>query len=111
MFLAIRNGIIVEQGKTFKSLTSLNRAQHEIVEWKEPLPPYDPEEGIGRPDPRSDAQKIVSASRRYLNERLREYPSIEEQFDMMYWDAVNGTTTWMDEITRIKNKFPKLTED
>jgi hypothetical protein len=26
----------------------------------------------------------------------------------MYWDAVDGTTTWVDEISRIKVKYPKV---
>ena len=39
--------------------------------------------------------------------RAAEYPSLEEQQDMQYWDAVNGTTTWKDKITEIKTKYPK----
>ena len=39
--------------------------------------------------------------------RVSEYPSLEEQQDMQYWDAVNGTTTWKDKIAEIKAKYPK----
>jgi len=39
--------------------------------------------------------------------RIGEYPSREEQFDMMYWDKVNGTTVWEDTIQAIKDKYPK----
>ena len=39
--------------------------------------------------------------------RASEYPSLEEQKDMQYWDAVNGTTTWKDKIAEIKAKYPK----
>ena len=39
--------------------------------------------------------------------RSKEYPSIEDQQDMQYWDAVNGTTTWKDKINEIKTKYPK----
>ena len=43
--------------------------------------------------------------------RASEYPSREDQLDMMYWDKVNGTTTWEDTIKAIKDKYPKtLTE-
>ena len=28
----------------------------------------------------------------YRRDRLSEYPSMEEQADMQYWDAINGTT-------------------
>ena len=37
----------------------------------------------------------------------RKYPSIEEQLDMQYWDAVNGTTTWKDAIAQVKADNPK----
>jgi len=43
----------------------------------------------------------------YAELRTSEYPSREDQFDMMYWDKVNGTTTWEDTIQAIKDKYPK----
>jgi hypothetical protein len=35
------------------------------------------------------------------------YVSIGDQQDMQYWDAVNGTTTWKDHITAVKERYPK----
>ena len=35
------------------------------------------------------------------------YLPIEQQLDMQYWDAVNGTTTWKDHIAAVKAKYPK----
>lgn len=43
----------------------------------------------------------------YSQKRLGEYPSIQEQLDMQYWDLVNGTTTWQDAINAVKAKYPK----
>ena len=43
----------------------------------------------------------------YAELRAANYPSREEQLDMMYWDKVNGTTTWEDTIQAIKDKYPK----
>ena len=43
----------------------------------------------------------------YATLRQQEYPSREDQLDMMYWDKVNGTTTWEDAIQAIKDKYPK----
>ena len=43
----------------------------------------------------------------YADARKAEYPSLQEQQDMQYWDAMNGTTTWKDKITEIKTKYPK----
>ena len=42
-----------------------------------------------------------------INYRKIEYPSIEDQLDMQYWDSVNGTTTWKDAITNVKTDNPK----
>lgn len=44
----------------------------------------------------------------YKYQRAQAYPSIQEQLDMQYWDAVNGTTTWQDTINAIKAKYPKV---
>lgn len=43
----------------------------------------------------------------YKSKRKAEYPSQEEQFDMQYWDQVNGTTTWKDAIAKVKSDNPK----
>jgi hypothetical protein len=108
MFLAIRNGLVIERSEDEKSLLKLDPALYEVVEWDDPLPPYDPGLGESQLDPRTPAQKTADVHTRYKRKRLREYPSIRKQLDMMYHDAINGTTTWVDEITRIKKKFPKV---
>jgi hypothetical protein len=46
-------------------------------------------------------------TKQYQRNRAVEYPSIQEQLDMQYWDSINGTTTWQDAIETIKNKYPK----
>jgi len=43
----------------------------------------------------------------YQRNRAKEYPSIQEQLDMQYWDSVNGTNTWQNKINEIKTKYPK----
>ena len=43
----------------------------------------------------------------YKENRLKEYPPIEDQLDMLYWDSINGTTKWKDIISSIKSKYPK----
>lgn len=39
--------------------------------------------------------------------RKDEYPPIEDQLDMIYWDKVNGTNNWETLIQSIKEKYPK----
>ena len=43
----------------------------------------------------------------YSEKRQAEYPSIQEQLDMQYWDKVNGTTNWEDAIAKVKADNPK----
>ena len=43
----------------------------------------------------------------YIQARQEAYGSIAEQLDMMYWDGVNGTTTWADHIAQVKSDNPK----
>lgn len=45
----------------------------------------------------------------YDQMRRNEYPAIEQQLDMLYWDLMNGTDKWRDKITEIKTKYPKPT--
>jgi len=111
MFLAIRDGRIDQRNTEIGPLLKLDRQLYEVIEWNGAMPVWHPELGEDRPlDPRTPAQRLQDGRERYRRRRLREYPSTVKQFDMMYWDAVNGTTTWVDEITRIKDKYPKPTE-
>ena len=45
-----------------------------------------------------------------LNTRKREYPPIQDQLDMIYWDKINGTKIWEQTITKIKKQTPKSPE-
>ena len=46
----------------------------------------------------------------YQRDRATSYPSIQEQLDMQYWDAVNGTSKWKDAIAKVKTDNPKPSE-
>jgi hypothetical protein len=43
----------------------------------------------------------------YKTDRAEEYPSIQDQLDMQYWDKINSTNTWQDAINAVKTKYPK----
>ena len=34
----------------------------------------------------------------YRENRFSEYPSIQDQLDMIYWDKINGTNLWQEKI-------------
>lgn len=46
----------------------------------------------------------------YKLARLSEYPFIQDQLDMIYWDKVNGTDEWATLIEAVKTKHPKSQE-
>ena len=43
----------------------------------------------------------------YQRDRQPEYPSIQDQLDMQYWDKINGTNNWQEAIEAVKTKHPK----
>jgi hypothetical protein len=43
----------------------------------------------------------------YQRMRVDEYPTIEDQLDLLFWDKVNDTDNWQTTINNIKNKYPK----
>ena len=43
----------------------------------------------------------------YQRDREIQYPSIQEQLDMQYWDRKNGTKTWEESIDKVKTDNPK----
>ena len=43
----------------------------------------------------------------YQRDRATRYPSIQEQLDMQYWDAVNGTKKWQEAVAKVKTDHPK----
>ena len=46
-------------------------------------------------------------SKQYQRDRAPQYPSIQEQLDMQYWDAVNGTNKWQETVAKVKADNPK----
>ena len=46
-------------------------------------------------------------SKQYQRDRVKAYPSLEEQADMAYWDRQNGTTTLDDALSAVKAQYPK----
>ena len=55
-------------------------------------------------------QQHRSDPAQYAIKRKLDYPSWQDQADMQYHDAVNGTTTWQDAIKAVKDANPKPDE-
>ncbi len=70
------------------------------IDWKNNTTP------ISMNDINSKAEEL-KAKQEYIGLRAKQYPSIEEQLDMQYWDSVNDTTNWKDAIAKVKSDNPK----
>ena len=55
---------------------------------------------------RTAMDKEISDTK-YQRDREKDYPLIQDQLDMQYWDKKNGTTTWVDAIAKVKSDNPK----
>ena len=50
-------------------------------------------------------QAAADAALTYAQKRSIEYPSLEDQFDLLYH---GGIEAWKSSIDAVKNKYPKL---
>ena len=83
---SIHNTVVTVNGDTQSDITALDNNGNEVtIDWTQVNAWTNPEQ--------------------YKIDRV--YPSIGEQLDMQYWDAVNGTTTWKDAIAQVKADNPK----
>jgi hypothetical protein len=57
----------------------------------------------------SKQQELIAEynAKQYQRDRAKEYPSIQEQLDLQYWDKINGTNNWQDAINAVKAQYPK----
>jgi len=75
---------------------------HKIIEWDSGNSDSQPTD-----DELNTAYTAWKTANDYKEKREQSYPSIQEQFDMQYWDSVNSTTTWKDAIAKVKSDNPK----
>jgi len=83
---------------------SWNKIDYSGIVWhesnKSPIPSKEElEEEIAR-------LEAEHAATQYQRDRKAEYDQLN-QYEMMFDDEVNGTTTWIDAINAIKAKYPK----
>ena len=55
-----------------------------------------------------DEHEAAFAASQYQRDRKKEFSKkIGDQLDMIYWDQVNGTTTFKDYVAKVKSDNPK----
>jgi glucan phosphoethanolaminetransferase (alkaline phosphatase superfamily) len=89
---------------TPNALWRLENNDYSTVVWMSPEIEQPTVEQVNAEMARQEAEKLAN---QYKSLRANEYPSMQDQLDMQFWDAQNGTTTWQDAINAVKNKYPK----
>jgi hypothetical protein len=85
---AIHSNVVIINGDTQETIIAKDQNENEVtINWTQVNAWTDPEQ--------------------YKIDRVNEYPSIQDQLDMQYWDKINGTNNWQDTINAIKAKYPK----
>jgi hypothetical protein len=96
----IINSILAINPKAIVSVSGNNINQ---IEWLEGTTPIPANEILAK------QQELITEynSNKYQRDRAKDYPSIQEQLDLQYWDKINGTNKWQLAINAVKQKYPK----
>lgn len=87
-----------------KAVFSVAEESLDKITWLEGTTP------ISASDIQAKQEELKTAydNAKYQRDRVEKgYASLEDQMDMQYWDAKNGTTTWADHVAKVKSDFPK----
>ena len=87
-------------GWKYPNVGGISTIDGDITEWNSSLPELT-QELVDSIEAEWEASEGHKAKRR------AEYPSIQEQLDMQYWDLVNDTTNWKDTVAIVKSDNPK----
>jgi len=55
-----------------------------------------------------DYNSDFGKNNKWFNDRVKSYPSIGDQLDMIYKDKINGTSIWQTSISNAKSSTPKI---
>jgi hypothetical protein len=96
---------IIKAIKAINSLAevSINAEDINQITWHNGTTPIPANEILAK------QQELITEynSNQYQRDRAKDYPSIQEQLDMQYWDKVNNTNNWQTKVNEIKVKYPK----
>jgi hypothetical protein len=86
-----------------KAIVSVSGNNINQIEWLEGTTPIPANEILAK------QQELITEynSNQYQRDRAKDYPSIQEQLDLQYWDKINGTNKWQQAINAVKQKYPK----
>ena len=80
--------------------------QVHAIDGTETMVPFTAEE-VAAHDAKAAAAADYVANHKYKDDRRAAYPPIGDQLDMIFWDQVNGTTTFKDHVAKVKAAHPK----
>ena len=103
--VAVGDGLTIYLRETYPDIPLRHYGSPATIQWSE----CDMEEQDLTPYYNNHLYYTKQAWER-LNSGSRQYPPIENQLDMIYWDKINGTNNWVETITKIKEETPKCPE-
>ena len=87
----------------FRTGTEVETLDDKIVNWNIAEKPEPTEEQLNAFE---DEARILESDNQIINSRKAEYDQLN-QFEMIFDDDRDGTTTWVDKINEIKGRHPK----
>lgn len=84
----------------------MNDRLHKLVNGEKVYLSQEEEDAIRAEWAANEAAELLE-QQDYRELRRKEYPSIQEQLDMLFHDKKDRTNTWFERIDSIKKKYPK----
>ena len=82
---------------------TVNAEDYNQITWNKGTPVISKEDILAK----QTELKAEYEAKKYQRDRAKEYPSWQDQLDMLFHDKKDGTTTWEDAIQAIKDAHPK----
>ncbi len=82
---------------------TVNAEDYNQITWNKGTPVISKEDILAK----QTELKAEYEAKEYQRDRAKEYPSWQDQLDMLWHDKKDGTTTWEDAIQAVKDAHPK----
>jgi len=82
---------------------TVNADDYNQITWNKGTPVISKEDILAK----QTELKAEYEAKKYQRDRAKEYPTWQDQLDMLFHDKKDGTTTWEDAVQAVKDAHPK----
>jgi len=82
---------------------TVNAEDYNQITWNKGTPVISKEDILAK----QTELKAEYEAKKYQRDRAKEYPTWQDQLDMLFHDKKDGTTTWEDAVQAVKDAHPK----